>query len=846
VVGVTPAAVAQTPPTDNGDGTFTNSDGTVTVPFDWALIPDGLGSGDKFRLLFITSTSRNAQAAGIGTYDSFVRTRAAAGHPAIQGHASTYRVVGSTSSVDARVHVRMRSSDVVAPVYWLGGKRISQNYGTTAGEGFWASSWENRAEGDIRDERGRSVDQSTPGLALRNKSFVWTGTQSSGTKKPNSFLGRRFGTVAAGRIFGHSPFATNVDEQSFTTYPLYGVSPVYVVPSVASERVAEVVGAPRLYSAGGWIACMLSRGRGYGIPQGYCGALASEDTAAAYIENFDGERDVIDRQVLNVPCGNTGRLRIRTMNWRFDSVLNPKVWLIATDGSNLDSTGPSKARLRTSAPYVTSDGGTKLRFNGDYGLGIPIASHAGERVHELEFTVDSRGSTDWAFQLLASRDSSQSYRMLGGHRAYNGVLYDQLKAAYGPKVIVRMQNPGQDCPTAESSSSVPQTEDDGWVLPQGETDSSEDNADPSYTVPASLISDVHSYAAETGNGDAHVRRWKRVLVAFGESVPGFTGTPMTATEAQSYADKGWSRWYPVVTALTALEAQPSPSDTTDNNPPPADPQPADLVPVDPPPVDPQPADPLSDTEQDTQQQLAPSYTVPAQLISDVQGYAAETGNGDAHVTRWKRVLLAFGETVPGFTGTPVTVVEAQGFANQFWNVRWDPVVAALTALQTNQQQQPQQQHPDPTPADPVPVPVPADPDPDPVPADPVPPPPPSPLPVSELPVLSITDGSFTEGSRGGYYIFFVSLSESATGPVQVRYRVETTGTGAGHATDDIDYVSVGSSVHLRPGINRNVGLVIINDDTDKEPDETLRIVLTDPQNAQIGNGEAIVTIKDND
>jgi len=116
-----------------------------------------------------------------------------------------------------------------------------------------------------------------------------------------------------------------------------------------------------------------------------------------------------------------------------------------------------------------------------------------------------------------------------------------------------------------------------------------------------------------------------------------------------------------------------------------------------------------------------------------------------------------------------------------------------------------------------------------------------------LPVLSITDGSFTEGSRGGYYIFFVTLSEPATGPVQVSYRVEATGTGAGHATGDIDYVSAGSSIYFRPGINRNVGLVIINDDTDKEPDETLRIVLTNPQNAQIGNnGEAIVTIKDND
>jgi len=69
------------------------------------------------------------------------------------------------------------------------------------------------------------------------------------------------------------------------------------------------------------------------------------------------------------------------------------------------------------------------------------------------------------------------------------------------------------------------------------------------------------------------------------------------------------------------------------------------------------------------------------LVSDVQGYAAETENGDAHVRRWKRVLLAFGETVPGFTGAPMTAVEAQGHSQTFWNIRWDPVVTALTELE---------------------------------------------------------------------------------------------------------------------------------------------------------------------
>ena len=69
----------------------------VTVPVDWALKPTGLASGDDFRLLFVTQATRNATATGIGVYNAFVQTRAAAGHEAIQGYASWFRVVGSTA-----------------------------------------------------------------------------------------------------------------------------------------------------------------------------------------------------------------------------------------------------------------------------------------------------------------------------------------------------------------------------------------------------------------------------------------------------------------------------------------------------------------------------------------------------------------------------------------------------------------------------------------------------------------------------------------------------------------------------------------------------------------------------
>ncbi len=380
---------------------------------------------------------------------------------------------------------------------------------------------------------------------------------------------------------------------------------------------------------------------------------------------------------------------------------------------------------------------------------------------------------------------------------------------------------------------------------------SDDDTSSVYVVPAKLVADVRGYAAETDNGVAHVNRWRRVLLAFGESVPGFTGTPVTVTEAQGFANQFWSvRWDPVVIALQALAANsqtpsvPEVSITAGSdviegssasfsltaNPAPsanldvtvtvtasgsygvttgsrtvsigtsgtakltvvttgdsideingsatvtlvdganydldstASAATVNISDDDVPEVsitagnditegsnasftltaDPSPHTSITvnvaltasgdfgvttgnqtvtigtsgtatltvattgDTVDEvdgsvtvtvntgngysidssasaatvniTDDDASSVYVVPAKLVSDVKGYAAETENGVAHVTRWKRVLLAFGESVPGFSGIPMTLIEAQGFAVQFWSVRWDPVVAALQTL----------------------------------------------------------------------------------------------------------------------------------------------------------------------
>ena len=51
----------------------------------------------------------------------------------------------------------------------------------------------------------------------------------------------------------------------------------------------------------------------------------------------------------------------------------------------------------------------------------------------------------------------------------------------------------------------------------------------------------------------HTDRWDRALLAFGETVADTTLTPMTAAEAQGFADRGWTRWVEVAKALMEIE-----------------------------------------------------------------------------------------------------------------------------------------------------------------------------------------------------------------------------------------------------------------------------------------------------
>ncbi len=177
------------------------------MPEDWALTPSGLRPGEKFRLLFATSTTRNAQSSNIADYNTFVQNRAAAGHSAIRRYSSQFRVVGSTSTVDARDNTGTTGTGV--PIYWLDGNKLADNY-----PDFYDGSWD--------DHGMRSENGVTGGIF----SF-WTGSNDDGTK--NAFpLGGALVRVGRRELPSDSPLSDASGSPGFL-YRLYALSPVFKV-----------------------------------------------------------------------------------------------------------------------------------------------------------------------------------------------------------------------------------------------------------------------------------------------------------------------------------------------------------------------------------------------------------------------------------------------------------------------------------------------------------------------------------------------------------------------------------------------------------------------------------------
>ncbi len=181
--------------------------GPVTVPQDWALIPTGVTPGDSFRLLFISSTTRDGTSSDIADYNSFAQARAAAGHAAIQPYSALFKALASTSAVDARDNTMTTGTG--EPIYWLNGNKLADNYAD-----FYDGSWDDYG---LRDESGSS----------NSNSVALTGSNTDGTKHATESLGAT--TVRTGSAVSGSDPISSTSSAASQSHRFYAFSPVFTV-----------------------------------------------------------------------------------------------------------------------------------------------------------------------------------------------------------------------------------------------------------------------------------------------------------------------------------------------------------------------------------------------------------------------------------------------------------------------------------------------------------------------------------------------------------------------------------------------------------------------------------------
>ena len=162
-----------------------------TVPADSSLIPAGINPGDSFRLLFVTSGTRDATSSEITDYNTFVQTQANAAtgdNAPIAAFNTEFRALASTTAEDARDNTATTTSDQDAPIYWLNGENIADNYA-----GFYDGTWDS------------TVPTSQDGGTVSNRD-IFTGSNNEGIEHIFNGLSRAVGqpTVAFAGLNGTS------------------------------------------------------------------------------------------------------------------------------------------------------------------------------------------------------------------------------------------------------------------------------------------------------------------------------------------------------------------------------------------------------------------------------------------------------------------------------------------------------------------------------------------------------------------------------------------------------------------------------------------------------------------
>ena len=150
-----------------------------TIPDDWSLKPNAVGAGETFRLMFLSTTTRNGSSTDIADYNTHVQAAAAAGRAEIRPYSADFTAIGSTAAVNARDNTQTGSTHTDAPIYWV---HTGQSRGAVADNyaDFYDGTWGNTT---VRNQSGSSTTliASTPAITGTDLNGGTNGPLGSGS-----------------------------------------------------------------------------------------------------------------------------------------------------------------------------------------------------------------------------------------------------------------------------------------------------------------------------------------------------------------------------------------------------------------------------------------------------------------------------------------------------------------------------------------------------------------------------------------------------------------------------------------------------------------------------------------
>ena len=197
------------------------------VSADWSLIPSGLSTGEDFRLLIVTSTQQIAAATAIASYNTVVQGDVSGtGHTDIQAYSAGFRMLGCTETVSAITNTNTASTDTAAPIYWLNGAKVADDY-TDLYDGSW-------------DSNAPKYPAGTNAPTSGSDSQTFTGCTETGASRSGFYLGA-FAVVEGSPGISGSELDANSAIVSTASLRFYGLSEIF---RVSANTVAT--GAPTI------------------------------------------------------------------------------------------------------------------------------------------------------------------------------------------------------------------------------------------------------------------------------------------------------------------------------------------------------------------------------------------------------------------------------------------------------------------------------------------------------------------------------------------------------------------------------------------------------------------------